>query len=45
MDTKGIVMLTYLSCCLAVYYARKYKLSWLIPVKRLRSMADAAQPQ
>ena len=38
-------MLTCLSCYLVVHYARKYSLTWLIPVKRLKLMADAAQPQ
>ena len=38
-------MLTYLSCCLALYYARKYNLTWLIPIKRLRTMPDAVLPQ
>ncbi len=34
-------MLTYLGCCLTLYLARKYKLDWLIPIKRLRSLPDA----
>lgn len=38
-------MLTYLSCCLALHYARKYNLNWLIPIKRLRTISDATQPQ
>ncbi len=38
-------MLTYLSCCLVLYYTRKYNLAWLIRIKRLRAIPDAIQPQ
>ena len=44
ISTKGIAMLTYLSCCLALHYARKYNVTWLIPIKRLRTMPDAILP-
>lgn len=38
-------MLTYLSCCLALYLLRKHNLTWLIPIKRLREVPDAALTQ
>jgi len=38
-------MLTYLSCCLGLYLARKYRLTWLIPIKRLRTLPPAALQQ